>query len=124
MELPELKRIIDAVQAAKFISPKKSVELIGKISALASPHQGDELKRNLFVDGKVKTSNEKVSYAVDTLFTAIQAEKPLPSSTSNIPQKRKRCISTKSRSIFSLRMIWCGAATPTMCLDFLKATAR
>lgn len=74
LDLAELKMLVDAVQAAKFISPKKSNELIGKITALASPHQSDELRRNLFVDGKVKTSNETVYYSVDALHTAIQNE--------------------------------------------------
>lgn len=72
MEVAELKMLVDAVQAAKFISPKKSAELIGKVSALASPHQSIDLKRNLFVDGKVKTSNEAVYYSVDALHNAIQ----------------------------------------------------
>lgn len=75
MELAELKLLVDAVQAAKFISPKKSKELIGKVTELASPYQGDELKRSLFVDGKVKTSNDAVYYAVDILHTAIQQQK-------------------------------------------------
>lgn len=75
LELVELKLLVDAVQAARFISPKKSKELIGKISSLASPYQSAELKRNLFVDGKAKTDNEKVFYAVDTLYTAIQENK-------------------------------------------------
>lgn len=75
LELAELKLIVDAVQAAKFISSRKSVELIDKVSALASPHQAVELKRSLYVDGKVKTSNEKVYYIVDMLHTAIQSQK-------------------------------------------------
>ena len=75
LELAELKLLIDAVQAAKFISPNKSRELIGKVSALAGPHQSAELKRNLFVDGKVKTANEAVYYVVDTLYAAIQKKK-------------------------------------------------
>mgnify|MGYP001708325948 CR=1 FL=1 len=40
LELAELKLLVDAVQAAKFISPKKSKELIGKVTELASPYQG------------------------------------------------------------------------------------
>lgn len=44
LELAELKLLIDAVQAAKFISPNKSRELIGKVSALAGPHQSAELR--------------------------------------------------------------------------------
>ena len=75
LELAELKLIVDAIQAAKFISSRKSMELIDKVSALASPHQAAELKRRLYVDGKVKTSNEKVYYIVDMLHTAIQSQK-------------------------------------------------
>ena len=71
-ELPELKLLIDAVQAAHFISEKKSLELITKLSTLASPNQGSLLKRNLLVDGKVKTDNEIVYYSVDLLFEAIR----------------------------------------------------
>ena len=51
--------IVDAIQAAKFISESKSVALIEKISSLASPHQAEQLKRRLYVEGKAKTTNEK-----------------------------------------------------------------
>ena len=71
----ELKLLVDAVQAARFISPKKSRELIEKVTGLTSPHQGEILRRSLFVDGKVKTGNEAVYYAVDILHTAIQQQK-------------------------------------------------
>ena len=59
MELAELKMIVDAIQAAKFISESKSAALIEKISSLASPHQAEQLKRRLYVEGKAKTINEK-----------------------------------------------------------------
>lgn len=74
LELAELKMIVDAVQAAKFISPAKSMALIEKLSALASPFQAEELKRSLYVEGKVKTSNESVYYTVDLLHHAINHE--------------------------------------------------
>lgn len=77
LELAELKLLVDAVQAARFISPKKSRELIGKVTGLISPHQGESLRRSLFVDGKVKTGNEAVYYAVDILHTAIQQQKTI-----------------------------------------------
>ena len=63
------------MQAARFISPKKSREPIGKVTGLISPHQGESLRRSLFVDDKVKTGNEAVYYAVDILHTAIQQQK-------------------------------------------------
>ena len=62
LELAELKLLVDAVQAARFISPKKSRELIEKVTGLIIPHQGESLRRSLFVDGKVKTGNEAIEY--------------------------------------------------------------
>lgn len=70
-EQPELKLLTDAVSAAKFISEKKSTELIGKLSALASEDQQKQLLRHLFVVGQSKTKNEKVYYIVDAINQAI-----------------------------------------------------
>lgn len=74
LELAELKMIVDAIQAAKFISESKSVALIEKVSSLASPHQAEQLQRRLYVEGKAKTTNETVNYTVDLLQAAIQTE--------------------------------------------------
>lgn len=74
-ELPELKMLVDAVQAAKFITPKKSKSLIKKLTGMASPFQAGELKRQLYIDGRVKTTNENVYYIVDLLYSAINEKK-------------------------------------------------
>ena len=74
IEVAELKTIVDAILAAKFISPAKTKSLIDRITAIASPHHADELKRSLYVEGKVKTSNEAVYYTVDILQKAINEE--------------------------------------------------
>ena len=41
LSIPEIKIIIDALQAASFVTEKKTVELIGKIAAIAGSHQAD-----------------------------------------------------------------------------------
>ncbi|MBQ9117050.1 MAG: WYL domain-containing protein, partial [Clostridia bacterium] len=74
LELAELKMIVDAVQAAKFISESKSLRLIEKVSAMGSTYQAEQLKRRLYVKGKAKTTNEAVHYTVDLLHAAIQSE--------------------------------------------------
>ncbi len=71
-ELAELKLLIDAVQSAKFITNKKSKKLIEKLSFFASEHQQSELKRQLYIDKRVKTDNEGSYYSVDSIHTAIQ----------------------------------------------------
>lgn len=70
-ELPELKLLVDAVQSSRFITRKKSETLIRKLSALTSEHQARQLRRQVYVDRRVKTDNENVYYAIDQLHTAI-----------------------------------------------------
>lgn len=71
-ELAELKLLVDAVQASRFMTAKKSRELIKKLEKLASKHQAVQLQRQVFVVGRVKTENEKIYYNVDTIYKAIE----------------------------------------------------
>ena len=71
-ELPELKLLVDAVQASRFITQKKSRELIAKMEKLAGPFEGKQLQRQVFVAGRVKTENESIYYNVDRIHKAIQ----------------------------------------------------
>lgn len=70
-ELPELKLLVDTVQASKFISEKKSTELIGKLESFASRYEAGELQHQVYVHGRVKASNEQIYYNVDKLHDAI-----------------------------------------------------
>ncbi|MBQ1317919.1 MAG: WYL domain-containing protein [Lachnospiraceae bacterium] len=70
-ELPELKLLVDSVQSAKFITDKKSKELIKKLEGLASRYEGRQLNREVVISGRVKTMNESIYYNVDKLHTAI-----------------------------------------------------
>lgn len=73
--IPELKILIDAVQAANFITEKKSSELIDKVSALGGSHQADLLKSNLVHFNTRKHSNETIYYSVGYLEDAIRQQK-------------------------------------------------
>ena len=70
-ELAELKLLVDSVQAAKFITSSKSESLIKKIEALTSEHEARKLQRQVYVAGRIKTSNESVFYNVDDIHKAI-----------------------------------------------------
>ena len=76
-ELPELKLLVDAVQSSRFITQKKSRELISKIEKLAGPYDGKQLQRQVFVAGRVKTENESIYYNVDRIHHAIQENAPI-----------------------------------------------
>ena len=70
-ELPELKLLVDAVQASKFISRKKSEELIKKLESMASEYDARQLQRNVFIYNRPKTGNETIYYNVDQIHAAI-----------------------------------------------------
>lgn len=74
-EMPEMKLLIDAVESSKFITEKKSKELVDKLMMLESKNMSGELKRNLCIEGRLKPYNEKVYYIVDTLNNAINEGK-------------------------------------------------
>ena len=70
-ELPELKLLVDAVQSSKFITEKKSRELIGKLMQLTNEQKARQLNRSVFIRNRMKTGNEKVYYNVDALHEAM-----------------------------------------------------
>ena len=72
-ELAELKLLVDAVQASRFITRKKSRELISKIEKLAGPYEAKKLQRQVLVAGRIKTDNESIYYNVDEIHKAIQS---------------------------------------------------
>lgn len=76
-ELPELKLLVDAVQGSRFITGKKSDELIGKLSSRVSEYEAASLKRQVHMAGRVKTMNESIYYNVDLIHTAIRTDKKI-----------------------------------------------
>lgn len=76
-ELAELKLLVDSIQSSKFITVKKSNELIQKIERLASEGEGKQLHREVYVANRVKTHNEKIYYNTDALHSAILSKKQI-----------------------------------------------
>lgn len=75
--VPELKVMIDAVQAAGFITEKKTDELIDKIAALSGSHRAEILKGNIVEFNTRKHSNEVIYYSVDSIEKAILEKKKI-----------------------------------------------
>ena len=73
--VPELKILIDAVQAASFITEKKTAELIEKIADLGGSHCAEIMKGNMVCFNTRKHSNESIYYNVNYLEEAIQHHK-------------------------------------------------
>ena len=76
-EIAELKLLVDAIQSSKFITEKKSNELIKKLTGLASNYEASQLKRQVVVQGRIKTMNESIYYIVDDIHNAITNNKKI-----------------------------------------------
>lgn len=76
-ELAELKLLVDAVQASKFITGKKSRELIKKLENLTSHVNAGKLQRQVVVTNRNKAINENIYYSVDEIYTAINEDKKI-----------------------------------------------
>lgn len=76
-ELAELKVLVDSVQASRFLSVKKTRELIEKLEQLCSIHEEKQLKRQVYVLNRVKTDNENIFYNVDYIHDAIHNNKQI-----------------------------------------------
>lgn len=74
-QLPELKLLIDVVQASPFLTKSKSMELIAKLEGLTSKPTARKLRRQVYVMNRVRTVNEKLYYSVDGINTAINENK-------------------------------------------------
>ena len=70
-ELAELKILVDAVQSSRFITSRKSLQLIHKLENLTSIYDAQKLQRQVFVENRLKTVNENVYYSVDMIHDAI-----------------------------------------------------
>ena len=70
-ELPELKLLIDAVQSSRFLTERKSRELIEKLCRECNRHDASLMHRDLVIDRRVKSMNESIYYSVDTIQDAI-----------------------------------------------------
>lgn len=74
-QLTELKLLVDAVQSSRFITKKKSFEIIKKLSSLASDYEKADLQREVYIINRIKNDNESIYYSTDTIHNAIYTDK-------------------------------------------------
>ena len=98
-DLAELKLLVDAVQASRTISKATSDKLISKLEGLTSRYEGGQLQRQVYVDGRPKSTNRTLPYTVDALFSAINAGKMV-----QFHYKKRGC--PELRTISPWQMAW------------------
>ena len=76
--VPEIKILMDAVQAAKFITPGKSAALIEKLAALGGSHQAEILKSNIVYKPRSEDEIVKIPESYSRIDISKLKDAPLP----------------------------------------------
>lgn len=76
-DLAELRLLVDAISSSKFITQRKSDELITKLLTLTSVANAAKLRRHIYVSGRAKSENEQGYYIVDAIHEAIDTRRKI-----------------------------------------------
>ena len=89
-DLAELKVLVDAISSSKFITQRKSDELITKLLTLTSAANAAKLRRHIYVSGRAKSENEQGYYIVDALNEAIDTRRKIQLAYTDFDVNKKR----------------------------------
>lgn len=120
----ELKLLIDAVASSKFISRAKSEMLADKIAALGGLNKAEELKRNISVEQRIKTENERVIFIIDQINEAINRGKMMKFQyfEYNVKKERKPRYDGYYYRVSPYRLVWNGDFYYVVCCKDKKDT--
>lgn len=107
-ELPEVYLLTDAVQAASFITVKKTRELVKKLGGLLSNAQAKAREKGIYIDNGHKCDNEEIYYNIDNLSTAISMRKKIELiyRVRAIDENRKIVYKEKQYKLSPYALIW------------------
>ncbi|WP_028509369.1 WYL domain-containing protein [Ruminococcus sp. NK3A76] len=71
----ELLVLVDSVASSRFLTKKKSRELIDKLKSLTSEYKADNLNREFFIRNRSKTVNKQIYYNINAINEGILKEK-------------------------------------------------
>ncbi len=91
-EVSELKLLVDAVQGSRFITQKKSAELIKKLGSLCSTYENAALSRQVLLSNRIKSMNESIYYNVDKIHNAINSDKAITFHYFEYNRKKERVL--------------------------------
>lgn len=107
-ELPEIYLLADAVRSAKFISAKKTRELISKLDNMLSVNQAQSREKHIYFDGAGKCDNEELYYIIDGINSAIELHRKISFkySVRELDENRQTVWKTKEMKVSPYAMTW------------------
>lgn len=105
-ELPEIKLLADAVSSARFITDKKSRQLLRKLSGLTSIFHGQEINRQVYVSNRIKSENELIYINIDIIQQAIDQKKQIDFDYFRLTPSMDKEYRTGGRSCSPYALAW------------------
>lgn len=109
-DLAELKVLVDAISSAKFITQRKSNDLIAKLLTLTSSQNAAQLRRHIHAAGRIKSDNENGYYIVDAINEAIDTRHKISFLYTDFDINKNRYIKNdgKPYTVSPYDLIWDG----------------
>ena len=109
-DLAELKVLVDAIASSKFITQRKSDELIAKLLTLTNSQNAAKLRRHIYVAGRAKSTNENGYYIVDAINDAIDTKRKISFRYTDYDVNKQRYISNDGEpyTVSPYTLIWDG----------------
>ena len=123
-ELAELKILVDSIQASKFITTKKTRDLIKKLSSLCSEYEARQLKHEVHVIDRIKTKNENIFYNVDALNSALNQNRVIQFKYYEYNEKGELVLKNKNYQVSPLGLIFQNENYYLVAFDFASNEKR
>ena len=109
-DIAELKVLIDAISSSKFITEKKSKELIRKLTTLTSEYNAEKLRRHVTVEGRVKSENEKAYYILDAVNNAIDKGRKIRFQYTEYSNRKRKALRNSGEyyTVSPYALVWDG----------------
>lgn len=105
-ETAEIKMLADIIQSSRFITPKKSEELIGKIQTLCSVHDAKLMSRQVLITGRAKAVNEIIYINIDKIHAALNSSSAISFKYFYYNHEKKKCYRKDFYEAVPLALIW------------------
>ena len=107
-EESEIYLLADAVRAAKFISKKKTRQLVSKLDSMLSEHQVKSRLDSVYFGMPEKCSNEELYYNIDKINDAIKQKKQINLTYTTLKFTNDRKVENRSKvmTINPYALVW------------------
>lgn len=120
----ELYVLADAVASSRFLTQKKSKELLKKIQSLTSEHKAKDLRRMVYVSNRTKTFNEQIYYAINSIQEGIFSGLEIHFKYYEYTVENANSFVTAARCIRFHRILWFGKTTTITLCAIVKSMKR